>query len=196
MWIDQLDRFRPSDDRERDKKEVLDKKNEAVEKPENKKEQISTTEAILGAVALGIRTKLFLDEKGIELRNVVDGAKKDILSEPTEVKPIIGRSIADVGSLIIDHLREEKERKLAVRQSFANSLDKLAAKIDQFKILKDFEEIQKESITETTKRPRKPLGLSEEEKAKIRERIEEARNNIANTGKNEFYKFLGGLLNP
>ena len=178
-----------------DKAEEVEKVGIESEKSvETGPEKISTAEFILGAVALGIRAKLFLDDKGAEVRGVIEEAKKDILTEPTEAKPVFGRSIADIGSLIVDHIREEKERKLTIRQSFVDSVNGLTGKLNQLKMVEDFEEIQRQDIAKTVRTPIKVDGLSEEEKTKLREKIEVSKTNKEKHRKESLFSFVNGLL--
>ncbi|MEK7629379.1 MAG: hypothetical protein AAB394_02535 [Patescibacteria group bacterium] len=199
MRISELGRFYPEGRKtqeEQVEKESFEKeKDEVLVTPEQVEKKITTAEVLVGAIALGIRAKLFMDDKGTEVRGVFEKAKEDILTEPTEVKPVLGRSIMDIGSLIVDHIAEKEKRKLEIRQSFADSVSGLAGKINELKMLRDFEEIQQEGIVKTLRTPLRPVGLSEDEKIKLREKIKTAEDTKEKKRKEGFYKFINGLLN-
>ncbi|MDP3764060.1 MAG: hypothetical protein Q8Q95_00355 [bacterium] len=196
MRISELGKFYPEGREAQEQKENPEtEKDETLVTPEQAEKKITTAEAIVGVIALGIRVKLFMADKGVEVKRVVQEAKKDVLTEPAEVKPILGKTIADIGSLIVDHITERKERRLEIRQRFANSVGELAGKLNKLEMLRGFEEVQQEEIAKTLSTPLRPVGLSEDDRIKLREKTEIAKGDKVRKEKESFYKFVDGLLN-
>lgn len=179
-----------------EKTESMEKvESETKKSVETSPEKISTAETVVGAVLFGMKVKHFLDNKGPEIKGVVEEAKKDIQIQPTEIKPIIGNSILRLGSLLLDHAREQKEQKLEIRQKFINLMREVVAKGNQLEMLNDYERLQQETAAETLKSPVKITGLSEEEKTRLREKARTADEIRNKEARKKFEEFINNLPN-
>ncbi len=195
MRISELGRFYPEGRKTQEQKESPEtEKNEVSVTLEQAEKKITTAEVVVGVIALGLRAKLFMDDKGTEARGVIEKAKKDIQTQPDEFKPIFGTTALRLGSLLLDHLRGQKEQKLTIRQGFLDSMQELEVKANQLRMLNDYEQLQQEATNEALRSPVKIAGLDEEAKTKLKGKIRmsnEARNNEA---KRKFEEFIDGVL--
>ena len=77
MRISELGRFYPEGRKNtRTKESPETEKNEVSVTLEQAEKKITTAEVVVGVIALGLRAKLFMDDKGTEARGVIEKAKK------------------------------------------------------------------------------------------------------------------------
>lgn len=165
MRIDKLDRFHPEE--ENQKIENPEKiQTEPPESTETKPvpEKVGFVEAAMFVGLLGLKAYLVYDDKKEKLHKAVDAAKNDFQNQPGLTKEIAGGLVAEIGSLVLEYQREQREQKLIIKQKFLSSLQKLATERNQIDLLKDYETLQGEVIQESLTRPQKRTGLTEEEK--------------------------------
>lgn len=157
-------------------------------------EKISATEAVIFAGLLGLKAYVFYDSKREEIRRVVDETKQDLQAQPVAAKEIVGGLIAQLGSLVLEHQREQQEQKLRIRQKFLSSLQKIAIERNQLDLLKDYEALQGEAIQEYLRKPREKAKISGEEKAEFKALMDPV-DSAKQQAKDKVMSFINGLLN-
>jgi hypothetical protein len=164
--------------------------------PEGKPEKVSGAEALLGTLILGMKVKRFFDSKGAEMGRVFDEAATDFKSQPTALREIIGNSVASFGSLVMEHQREQKEKKLQIKQKLLNSLQKMAAQRDQLDMLDDYERLQEEEIVSASQSgaERERAGIGEKERGDYKSSVDSAQKKKKDGARAQVGSFVSGLM--
>ena len=169
------------------------------ESSEKGPEKISTMEAIatvlFGGLVIAIEAQRLFDNKGNEIKQVVEEAKGDLKEQPTEFGSILGGSLMRFESLLLDYEREQKEKTLEKRQKFLDSMHDVAAKKKQLEELDVLERLQREAIIKAAQFPQENAGVTEEEeKTKLRGSISAAGHARKEKARKQTEGFLGRLF--
>ncbi len=169
MRIDRLDRFHPKEEKDPETESKEKREDEIQKSPEYpEKKEISTAEAVVFAGLLGLKAYVIYDNKREKVKKAIDEAKQDFQTQPVAIKEIAAGLVMQLGSLALEYQREQQEQKLRIKQKVLSSLQKLATEKNQLDFLGDYETLQSEAIQESLRKPFEGVGMTEEEKVKLK----------------------------